>query len=276
MTATSPDFHAKVIAVFVVICCLLVLAVVGCGTGAGSTVVANVAGRPITRGQVAHWMAITAAETSTRPGQPKPAVPQPPSYSACIAYKRRYPPTPATSPPPTRARLRAACQAEYQHLLLSALYLLIPYEWVTDEAKTLHVKANPHILARLTTLFKGQRFPNNENYDQYLAATHRTPADILTEIKLELLIDTIQVRLEEEPNIKPLNDPQAQQALFKFGAEYKQHWKTQTNCQPGYITPLCKQYKPTSTPPQTPAIPLTNLNIGDRNILGYNTPRRDD
>jgi hypothetical protein len=208
-------------------------------------------------------MSVIAADASTAPGQPTPKPPDPPSYTACIAYLRAYAqwakPVDGRSVV-TSKRLKAQCEYEYQKLKLKALYTLIPYAWVTGEAAKLGVKATGRELQRRLALLKSQ-FPNEAAFKKYVVSRGVTIADLLLDIKVSALVELIQHKLETENKKWHLTTAQRQGMLDRFGTEFKAEWTARTDCRPGYVVPICRQYDLPRTPfgLVPPAVPLTNL-----------------
>jgi hypothetical protein len=236
-----------------------------CGGGqADAGVVARVRGAPITKAQVDHWMSVVAAGASTGPRQPKFQTPKPPRYQACIAYLAKYPSFGAGVEPLksfSQGSLKAKCEFEYEKEKLKALYVLIAYDWVTGEAAELGAKLAPGALSGTLDAFAHQSFPNGEGLSGYLASMRQTKADITMEIKQELLVSAVQRKLEAQPRVRELTQQQRQLVLTKFGQEYRRKWTQRTDCQAGYVVPICKQYKKPKTPPRLVPneVPLTNL-----------------
>jgi hypothetical protein len=240
---------------------LAVLGLAACG-GAKNDLAVRVGKDPISVAAVDHWMSVVAAGASTAPGQPKLEIPQPPSYTACIAYEERYPlSTAAGQGKRTRAALKAQCDHLYRKLKLKALYILISFDWVSGEAAELGVKLADTELRHVLTFFEHQHFPKGESFKGYLASNRMTLADITQQLKQELLVNDVQRKLNAQPSMQRLTVQQRQQVLNGFGREYEGKWRHRTDCQTGYVVPICRQYRPPKTPPDLVpnAVPLTDL-----------------
>jgi hypothetical protein len=243
---------------------LAVLGVAACGGDSAADVVVRVAGMPIRRAAVQHWMSVIAAEASTAPGQPKEQPPQPPGDVACIAYMRAYgakmvdPIAHASS-----AQLKGRCEHEYRKMKLKALYAVIVYAWVTGEAAELGVHATSAELSRSLAAFNSQ-FPTRAALESYLAGTGATHTDLVQNLEQGLLIEKIEQHLEAARARRHLPSAALQRERDTFGAAFKARWTSRTSCSPGYVVPLCRQYKTPSTPPELvpPAVPLTNQPAG--------------
>ena len=243
-------------------CCLAVVGLVACGGAQGDPAV-RVNGASITTAQVDHWMSVVAASASTNPGQPKFDTPRPPGYAACIAYLQKYPEFGSTTEPagPSRAALKAKCEFEYSKESLKALYVLISFDWVSGEARELGVKLPAGELTKVLTLYEHHVFPNGDSFQGYLASMRQTPADVKMEIEQELLVVAVHRKLEAQPSMQRLTVQQRQLALDRFAQEYERRWKSRTDCQAGYVVPICRQYRAPKTPSKLVpnALPLTDL-----------------
>jgi hypothetical protein len=245
--------------------CCLVVALAGCGgAGGGGEAVVRVNGAPITKAQVEHWMSVVAASASTDPGEPKFKTPKPPGYAACIAYLKRYPSFGASAEPvkPAPAGLRAKCELEYSKEQLKALYQLISFDWVSGEAGELGVTLAPAEQSKLLSFYEHRSFPNGESFGQYLASMGQTRSDIRMQLELELLVAGVHRKLEAQASARGLTTTaQRQLALTRFAEGYEREWRQRTDCQAGYVVPICRQYVAPNTPPALVpnAVPLTDL-----------------
>jgi hypothetical protein len=247
-------------------CCLVAIlaACGGSGSGTGDKAVVRVNGDPITQAQVEHWMSVVAASASTDPGEPKFKTPKPPSYTACIAYLRRYPSFGAGAEPvePTPAALKAKCELERRKEQLKALYTLIAFDWVSGEATELGVRLAPEQQSKLLALFERRSFPSGESFGQYLASMGQTRSDVMMQLEQELLVAGVHRKLEAQASARGLTTTaQRQLALTRFAVGYEREWRQRTDCQAGYVVPICRQYVAPSTPSALVpnAVPLTDL-----------------
>jgi len=111
-----------------------------CGGGIPGDAVVQIGGTPITKTAFEHWMSVAAA-TSTVGTTEKPAVPEPPNYTTCIAHLAKTAPKPAKGQSaPTTAQLKSECEQQYKSLQSEVLGFLISSDWVIGEASSLGVK----------------------------------------------------------------------------------------------------------------------------------------
>jgi foldase protein PrsA len=91
----------------------------GCGSGLSGDVVAKVGNMSITKAMFDQELANTEGEAKkgSEEGGSKPVVPDPPNYTACIAHLQATEPPPFKGTPgPTRAELKASCEAQYRNI----------------------------------------------------------------------------------------------------------------------------------------------------------------
>jgi hypothetical protein len=237
------------------------LASIGLTACGNDNAAVRVEGTVITRATVGHWMSVIASEVSTASGRPEPDVPRPPHYSACIAYRRRFPTTfgdgrVALSPP----ELRHECALEFQKEKLKALYFLISSNWVVGEGIALGVKLTQKEVAQQLAQLESAA-PSKTRFRRFLVGTRGTTADLLRRLELTLLTARIHRKLEAEASARHLTTSQRQADLQRFGAEFARRWTARTACHAGYVVPICRQYKRPKAPPALtpPQVPLTNM-----------------
>jgi foldase protein PrsA len=169
-----------------------------CGGIPGNAVV-QVGGNSITKATFAHWMSVAAASSATTtPGTtaPKPVVPDPPTYTACIAHLEATAPKPAKGQPkPTSAQLKTECQQQYQTLQQEVLGFLISSEWVLGEGSDQGVKVTDKEVKKQFEQIKSQQFPKAGDFQKFLASSGQTVSDLLLRVKLNLLSSKIQQKV---------------------------------------------------------------------------------
>jgi len=165
--------------------------VAACG-GVPGNAVATVDGEAIDKTDFTHLMNVVA-KTS---GQPGAAVPDPPSYKACIAAKRKATPTPAKGQPKvTDAQLKTQCQAEYNTLRTQVVQLLISFKWIQGEADAMGVKVTDADVKKSFDQQKKQSFPKEADYQKFLKTSGQSQDDIMQRVKLDLLTTKIREKV---------------------------------------------------------------------------------
>ena len=137
--------------------------VAACG-GVPGNAVATVDGTTIDKSSFTHWLNVAAKSSGT-----SAAVPAPPSYAKCVAAKRKSTPKPAKGQPKTTdAQLKTQCKQEYTQLRDQVLQLLISFQWIKGEAKTMGVKVTDAEVKKTFAAQKKQSFPKEADYQKFL------------------------------------------------------------------------------------------------------------
>jgi foldase protein PrsA len=150
---------------------------------------------PITKDAFNHWMAVAASSGAATTGA-KPVVPDPPSYSACIAHLAASTPKPEKGQKaPTTAQLKSQCAQQYKSLQQEVLGFLISSSWVLGEGKSLGIKLTDAEVKKQFEKIKAQQFPKAAEFEKFLATSGQTVSDLLLRVKLNLLSQKIQQKI---------------------------------------------------------------------------------
>ena len=181
----------KAVRYFLVLAALVAPAalVAGCG-GVPGNAVAEVDGNPIEKATYDHWLQVAARSS----GQgAKATVPQPPDFTECVAQKRKTTPKPAKGQPKvTDEALKKQCQQEYNQLRDQVLQLLISFQWLEGEAQDQGIKVTDAEVKKSFEQQKKQSFPKEADYQKFLKDSGQTEADILLQVKADLLATKIR------------------------------------------------------------------------------------
>jgi foldase protein PrsA len=151
---------------------------------AAKTVVMRIAGKPITQAEVEHVMAI---------GQVKKEVPDPPSYTACVAHlQTSEAKTGQGSAKPTVAQLKSQCAHTYEVLKSQALHTLIASTWVIREASDLGLNVSDAEVHQRYEQEKNQAYKSEAALQQYLKTSGQTVSDLVSGVRLELDSEAIR------------------------------------------------------------------------------------
>ncbi len=162
-----------------------------CGGIPGDAVV-KVAGTAITKTTFNHWMAVAASSSAVSAGE-KPAVPEPPNYTACISHLSATQAKPAKGQsPPSTAALKTQCEQQYKSLQTEVLNYLISLQWVLSEASALNVKVSDSEVKKEFTKIKSAEFPKAAEFEKFLSTSGQTVSDLLLRVKLNMLSSRIQ------------------------------------------------------------------------------------
>jgi foldase protein PrsA len=179
------------------------LGLAACGSsGIPGDAVVQVGSTPITKATFEHWLGVAAsssAQTAAGTSAPKPVVPDPPAFTACIAHLQATAAKPAKgAKPPTAAQYKAQCEQEYTALKQQVLGFLISANWVIGEASSQGVSVSDKEVEKKFTELKDQQFPKEADFQKFLASTGQTVSDLLLRVKLNLLSQKIQQKVTKE------------------------------------------------------------------------------
>ena len=222
----------------------LALALSACGSSAKDATVVKVAGTPISKAQMEHWMRVESVLTyQVIPKQAPPSglYPDPPSYSACIAWlaSPRAPIANRVSKPGP-AQLKHACEERLADLRKKALTFLITYQWLLGEAKDLGVTPSEAEVEKAVRRFREHETPSAGEFQRYLNYAHMSLADAQYIQRLTVAGTKIQNGI-----LAKGSGGGSQQALASFNSK----WIAKTDCEAGYVVAGCKQYTGTLPPP---------------------------
>ncbi len=180
-----------------------VIGLAACGSsGIPGDAVVQVNGTPITKSTFEHWIGVAAASSAQSTGgatAPKPVIPDPPTYTNCIAHLKATAPKPAKgAAAPTEAQLKSQCEQEYTALKQQVLGFLISASWVSGEAENQGVKVSDAEVEKKFKELKDQQFPKEEAFKKFLATTGQTVDDLLLRVKLNLLSQKIQAKVAKK------------------------------------------------------------------------------
>lgn len=223
-----------------------VLVLAGAGCGGSPAVVAVVGGKAITKASFDHWMEVAAVRDyqpmPTAP-VPKGVLPDPPTYTACIAHLAAIAPHSVGVAPPTRGQLKQQCAQQYTALREQVLSSLISAEWLIGEGEARGLKALPSEILKRSERLRKSDFANNKAFQRYLKYTGETWADRLFRSKIKVYSEKIEHELTN-----PHNPQATARALGAFSNQLVKRWPPKTSCRPHYIIPDCRQYKGPTTP----------------------------
>jgi foldase protein PrsA len=173
-----------------------------CGGIPGNAVVQIPGAATITKDAFGHWMSVAASSSTGTTGQ-KAVVPDPPTYSACVAHLKATAPKPEKGQTaPTEAQLKTQCVQQYKSLQQEVLGFLISSSWVIGEAKSLGVKLTDKEVHKQFEKIKTQQFPKAAEFEKFLASSGQSVSDLLLRVKLNMLSQKIQQKIiKKKPTI---------------------------------------------------------------------------
>jgi hypothetical protein len=212
----------------------------GCGGGSakGKDVAAEVAGQEITAATLKHWIPIEAViSKESVPTHPTQAgeVPDPPRYTACIAYTRKAGSAGTQSPAKMSTKqLEMQCRQRYESVRKHMLQILITFRWLAAEATAQGVEVSDQEVDAAFARFTTEYFKDAAGLRRFLKFTGATLQDERLIVKMDQLSSKLQRKVLQERGIA---------GAGRFFQEFPRRWTAKTECNSGYVIPECKQYK---------------------------------
>lgn len=170
-----------------------------CGGGIPGNAVVKVGGTPITRSAFKHWLAVASASGAAATPGSRPAAPEPPDYTACIAHLKEVAAKELAAKKikklPAPGPLKASCAQQYKALLREVLGFLISSEWIIGEASSLGVHVSDAEVKKRFVKIRSQQFPNAAEFEKFLTSSGQTVTDLLLRVKLNMLSQQIQKKV---------------------------------------------------------------------------------
>src|ERR1700722_14977001 len=172
------------------------LLVAGCGSSSSSSSVsagtvpatdaAVVAGNPITKRAVLHWMFVDAkGEAAQSPGSPVIVPTDPPEFPKCIAQVKKEIPTLAKE---SDAKIRTACQSAFTSYSQAVMGFLITGYWYQGTAHKLGINlTDAQLQAAITKAKTESGIKTPAAYKTFLKTSGYTDADIAFRIRISTI-----------------------------------------------------------------------------------------
>lgn len=187
------------------------IALAACGSSGNSVpsnAVASVDGTPITKADYDKWAVITARGSAAQGGAAAVVVPDPPTYTRCIAALRKQTRPVRGQPAPTDVTLRAQCRQENDQLVQQTMSTLIQNVWIDKEAKDQGISVSDADVQRQLVLTKRQSFPTEAAYQRFLKQSGMTQADVLDRVRTQALATALTRKIQT--SAAPVTDAQVQ------------------------------------------------------------------
>jgi foldase protein PrsA len=207
----------KAVRITLALCALALTAAVavGCG-GVPGNAVAEVDGTAIEKSDFSHWLNVASKSS----GQAT-TVPDAPTFTKCVAAKRKTTPKPAKGQPKvTDDQLKKQCKQEYEQLRNQVMQLLVSFQWLQGEAKDQGVKVSEADVKKAFETQKKQSFPKDADYQKFLKTSSQTEKDILLQIKADLLATKIRDKVVKGKD--KVSDAQVQEFYDKNKTRFAQ------------------------------------------------------
>ena len=194
-------------------------ALAACGssdTSVAGDAVANIDGTSITKAEYEKWAEITA-RGSAQAGVPV-VVPDPPTFTRCIATLRRQSRPARGQPAPTDVTLRAQCRQQSEQLVEQTMGTLIQNVWIEKEAKDQGVTVTDADVKRQLETTKRQSFANEAAFQRFLRSSGMTQEDVMDRVRIQALAAALTRKIQN--SAAPVTDAQVQSYYTRNRAQF--------------------------------------------------------
>jgi foldase protein PrsA len=161
-----------------------------------SNAIAVVGGYNIPKTAFDHWLTVANNQPYIGTGTTPPAVPLPPSYTACIAGERARVAKGSTAP--ATSVLRAECASSYKELNQEVTALLVEGVWFQGEAYDRHVKVTQKAINAAWNAERQAQFATTAKLNTFLSESGYTIADLKWVAMLNLLQEDIVKKIDAQ------------------------------------------------------------------------------
>lgn len=191
---------------------------VACGSSDNSVpgnAVASVDGTAITRADYEKWAEITAKGSSQ--GRTV-VIPDPPTFTRCIATLRSQSRPARGQPAPTDVTLRAQCRQQNDALVAQTMGTLIQNLWIEKEADAQGVEVSDADVQRQLAQTKRQSFRNDAAFQRFLKTSGMTEADVLERVRIQALAAALTRKIQN--SVADVTEAQVQSYYNRNRAQF--------------------------------------------------------
>jgi hypothetical protein len=181
--------------------------------------VAVVNGTPITNATFEHWLQVTAYSNAAGSGR-APVVPDPPTFTHCIAEARRI----GKLAHETTQKLKTDCEVLLSSDEGQTMDFLIKNVWLEQAATQAHLDPSPSEVRETFAAQKRKEFKSAAAFNAFQAGTRQTTTDILLRIRINQILSALAKRAG---GAKPLE------------TELEFSYKSKTRCAADYAISDC-------------------------------------
>jgi foldase protein PrsA len=189
-----------------------------CGSSDNSVpgnAVASVDGTAITRADYDKWATITAKGSAQGRAV---VIPDPPTFTRCIATLRSQSRPARGQPAPTDVTLRAQCRQQNDALIAQTMGTLIQNIWIEKEADSQGVKVSDADVQRQLAQTKRQSFRSEAAFQRFLRTSGMTEADVLQRVRIQALAAALTRKIQT--SAAPVTEAQIQSYYNRNRAQF--------------------------------------------------------
>lgn len=173
---------------------LIALAACGSSSGIPGNAVASVGGTTIPLSAVKHWIGVATISSAGSALAAKPATPEPPNYTACIAHLTEVSEKEAKKAI-TPSTAKTQCETQYKSLLREVMAFLLTSQWVIGEANELGIHVSDAEVHKQFVKIADTQFTKPGEFEKFMASSGQSASDLLLRVKLNLLSAKIQQQI---------------------------------------------------------------------------------
>ena len=128
----------------------------------------------------------------------------------------------------------------YGELKEAAMGELLDAIWIASQAGEMGISVTAQEVADELAKLRKQSFDTNEEYEDFLAESHYSDADVDGRVRTQLFSTAIQQRIQDRADS---GQSAQQEELAKFVKRYQSRWRTSTVCRPELAIERCSNGK---------------------------------
>jgi foldase protein PrsA len=192
-----------------------------CGSSDDNSVpgnaVASVDGKAITKAEYEDWAEITA-RTATPRGDASVIIPDPPTFTRCIAELQEQSRPRRGQPEPSTVTLRAQCRQQNEQLVQQTMSALIQNAWIEGEAEEQNVTISDAEVQRALESTKRQSFASERAYDRFIRQSGMSEEEVLDRVRTQALAAKLTRKIQD--SAAPVTDAQIQSFYQRSRAQF--------------------------------------------------------
>jgi len=239
-----------------VLAATVLLALSSCGAGSDSLVHIQGSSATITKPMLDHWMGVTVASdfrANVGTKAPLGLVSEPANYPKCVGAAKKVIPRSYTGRLKlSEAEISKKCHQLYQTIKAQTLAYLLSVLWSVREGEEHGIKVSDAEVRGTFKRFSKEYYKSKAGERTYLAERHMVVADVLYQLKRNILTQRLRPVFEAE--VKKAGGGERTFARLTL-ANYN-GLIAKTTCKEGYVVLGCKGYREPAVPLPSPSVIL--------------------
>jgi hypothetical protein len=133
-----------------------------------------------------------------------------------------------------------------------ALAFLLSVQWTTLEGEEQGVRVSDAEVRKDFERFSREYYKSEANQRKYLAERHWVVADVLYQIKRNMIANRLAPKLRAAAE----KSGGGEAAYTRLALAHNRTLVSKTSCKPGYVVPGCKEYRQPAVSPPSPSVIL--------------------